>query len=322
MEFDYRHLLKREVACPICAGTNFLQLATNDRYRMGVRTVGCLCCGLVLTNPQPTEAALSEFYAKHYRRIYRKTDRPTPEYIKRLGIDERAKYTAAFLNSDGLFSAATSVVDVGCAEGTLLREVRECKADLKLVGVEPNPMFAKFAKEFAGVEVFDDLHSQGLQQQGPFDLVIANHVLEHVQRPIEFLRRIVELLAPGGCVYIDVPDVTRYASIADLHVAHLYHFSVETLMRLTAATGFCVVHIERHNPPHHPRSIRAVLRYAGDQPQSDRTFIYPVSIMSLEEFKKVQQINQTAWRFFLRMHPCVRPILWCTKRVISPILRK
>ena len=50
-----------QVACPLCQGIEFERLAATDRYNMGLVTVGCLGCGLVMTNPQPTAEALDDF---------------------------------------------------------------------------------------------------------------------------------------------------------------------------------------------------------------------------------------------------------------------
>jgi len=42
-------------------------------------------------------------------------------------------------------------------------------------------------------------------EEGSFDTILCNEVLEHVYKPQEVLREIVRILKPGGYVYITVP---------------------------------------------------------------------------------------------------------------------
>jgi len=43
--------------------------------------------------------------------------------------------------------------------------------------------------------------------QNSFDLIVAIEVIEHVESPINFLRNIAKLLAPGGCAVVTTPNV-------------------------------------------------------------------------------------------------------------------
>ena len=73
-------------------------------------------------------------------------------------------------------------------------------------------------------------------------------VLEHVNRPREFLRQVSRLLAPGGATYLIVPNVDSLATRV-LHERaatfdgrnHLLYFSPATLRDLLAREGFDVV---------------------------------------------------------------------------------
>jgi 2-polyprenyl-3-methyl-5-hydroxy-6-metoxy-1,4-benzoquinol methylase len=40
-----------------------------------------------------------------------------------------------------------------------------------------------------------------------FELIVAVEVIEHVESPINFLRNIAKLLAPGGCAVVTTPNV-------------------------------------------------------------------------------------------------------------------
>jgi len=247
------------VPCPLCGGRSFQTLATSDRYDMDLVTAGCRQCGLVMTNPQPTEAALDTFYRDHYRHYYQKTERPDPAYIKQYRKDERAAQTAAFLQAQGALRPGAKVLDIGASEGCILRAIADLEVSTQRVAVEPNPTFGAFAVEHAGCELHASVDA--LRQTGAtgFDLVVINHVYEHVKHPVEFLADLRGLLAPGARIYIDVPDVTAYRRIEDLHIAHLYHFGPDTLDRAARLAGYEVLLLERHAPLMHPLSLRCLL---------------------------------------------------------------
>jgi SAM-dependent methyltransferase len=257
--FIYSELEKRTVACPLCQGQGFEALATQDRYDMGITTVGCNGCGLVMTNPMPTPAALSDFYRRHYRTYYRKLDVPTPEYIREFGLDRRARYTSGCIAEAGLLRPSSRVLDVGCAEGSLLQEIRRRVPECGIVGVEPGEGFSKYSRETLGCKVVDSLDALRRGGEAPFDVIVAIHVLEHVGNPVEFLASLRPLLKPGGTVWIDVPDAAAYSSLDDLHLAHLYHFTRDTLALAARKAGYFVGRLERHRPPRHPPSVRVLL---------------------------------------------------------------
>jgi hypothetical protein len=80
-------------------------------------------------------------------------------------------------------------------------------------------------------------------------------VLEHVDDPISFLQSIRALLNINGKIYIDVPSVGQYSSTKDIHIAHLYHFSPNTLGFLLEQSGLKMLKMEEHAPPFHPKSL-------------------------------------------------------------------
>lgn len=244
------------VGCPICSGKHFQPLLGEDRYLMGIRTVGCQSCGFVMTNPQPTEQALDRFYKQHYRDFYQKVTTPSIDYIKAYKKDVRSAATAQFLLKHGALHDHSRALDIGAAEGSMLKAIATVCPDATLVAVEPNPDFGAFAQSHAGCHVHSGLDQ--LKGNAHFDLIVINHVLEHVKKPVEFLRDVAQLLAPEGRLYIDVPSVAEYTGLHDFHVAHLYHFGEESLRNLLLSAGYDVHVLEKHSPVMHPRSLRTL----------------------------------------------------------------
>jgi 2-polyprenyl-3-methyl-5-hydroxy-6-metoxy-1,4-benzoquinol methylase len=288
------------VACPLCNGKRFRQLASSDRYDMDLRTAGCEGCGLVMTNPQPTGIALDQFYQHHYRSYYQKTEHASHDYIREYRKDERAAEAAAYMQQHGMLRDDMIVLDIGASEGCLLHAIAALVPSARRVAVEPNAQFAEFAMTHAGCTWHDSLTAlRRAQPQARFDLVTVNHVYEHVKHPLQFLRDLAPLLAPQAQVYIDVPDVTAYRRLEDLHIAHLYHFSADTLRRAAEASGYRVEQLQHHAPVMHPVSLRCVLRV-------DTTARAAPLVNRQDGWSAVRRAGRRAWHFHRKRWPVQR----------------
>lgn len=256
MGFDISSLEMEHQRCPLCANPEDFELLANiDRYGMGINTVACTECGMITTNPVPTPAALDGFYRDHYRQVYAKVDEPSTSYLATYGLEPRARYIAAYLAANAALPSAPNVLDVGCAEGSILRALRDRFPDIQAVGVEPSPAFGNFARSYAHCLVVPDLAEA---PERPYDLIIVNHVLEHVIDPAGFLEQLRDRLGPRGRLYVDVPNAEAYRFINTLHLAHLHHFTGHTLAGVAALAKLRAEHVEAHRPPNHPASIRAL----------------------------------------------------------------
>ncbi len=99
------------------------------------------------------------------------------------------------------------VLDLGCADGYLAAELR--KAGHHVVGVDV--VAAEGIKSRVDEFVLADL-DQGVPPEvtGPFDVVIAADVLEHVRQPEVILDELHGLVAPGGVVLTSVPNFAHW----------------------------------------------------------------------------------------------------------------
>ncbi len=89
--------------------------------------------------------------------------------------------------------------------------------------------------------------------EGPFDLIIANHMLTHVHQPSEFLADVHARLAPGGHLYLynetDEGDFLERgkAMIGSLNPFHLQTFDRASLVRALARHGFATKFLVLHD---------------------------------------------------------------------------
>lgn len=290
--YDYPSVAKAMIPCPICAGTTFQTLCTTDRYLMGVTTARCQSCGLIMTNPMPTEQVLSDFYANYYRQHYRKLAKPDESYIWRYKLDQRATYTVDYLLEHKLLFPGVQVLDVGCGEGSILREIRQRVPQARVRGVEVSRPFAQFARDYIGEVVYHELDDVPRTPDRLYDLILLSHVLEHIHDPTSFIKLLSTYLKPQGKLFLDVPDVCRYHWLADLHIAHIYHFSPWTLAGAVSAGGLIPLHLDTHHPPRLPWCARVICGRQGSPAKlpDDRTLEDQAAL-------RISQMHRHAWLF-------------------------
>lgn len=107
--------------------------------------------------------------------------------------------------------AGSRVLELGCATGyygRFLREQRGCS----LVGVERDQNAAKKAMPLYEKIVVGNLDNPELLAdiRGPFDVIFAVGVLEHLQDPVRCLRQLRPLTRPGGKVIVTLPNIAHW----------------------------------------------------------------------------------------------------------------
>lgn len=306
------------IDCPLCGQSSFEVLATTDRYKMGLHTVGCVGCGLVLTNPRPSKQAMAQFYAHDYRRYYTGFQSPSEAYIQKFRRRERADHHADYLDRAGLLRPALRVLDIGCAEGSLLKAIEDRCPTGQFYGVEPNPDFVEFARNYLDLKKTYSSVEDWLadSEAPPFDLVTIVHVLEHVENPVAFLAQLRGKLAQGGRIYIDVPDISAYGDIDMLHIAHLFHFSCATLTLTAEEAGYEVALIEQHAPPAHPLSVRMILADSASHPSASSPPAEGRTVGPPDEWDAVRRAMSRSRSYFFRRSTLGRILLRGPRRLM------
>jgi SAM-dependent methyltransferase len=139
------------------------------------------------------------------------------------------------------------VLDAGCGPG--LVSLAFLEAGHRVIGVDLSDEMVERARVrcarfgdwayFRRQSIFDPLPG------GPFDASISRYVLHHVKAPLMFVRRLVELLRPGGLVVLSDHTTDPDPEAADEHNAierlrdrtHTRNFSPVAMVDLLAAAG-------------------------------------------------------------------------------------
>lgn len=137
------------------------------------------------------------------------------------------------------------ILEVGCARGSLLDRLatRYGIPRGNLVGVEPDPASAAYARERFGLTLHQSLDTLP-DGAGPFDAIVLWHALEHLHDLHGSLDTMARLLAPGGRLVVALPnpsgsDARHYGAdwVAWDAPRHLWHFPPGTLERMLEPYG-------------------------------------------------------------------------------------
>ncbi len=116
------------------------------------------------------------------------------------------------LQRRGIFHPGDAVAEIGCAEGGVLMSFAEAGATSAL-GTDIALSRLESARRIAaqlGLEIafaVHDILADPIPEswRGHYHLVLLRDVLEHLEAPETALRRIAQLLRPGGYLYISFP---------------------------------------------------------------------------------------------------------------------
>lgn len=232
-------------SCDLCGSSDYLVYSNKGRHGIAIRTVICEGCGLVYTNPKPTAEENEAFYKGKYWGAYKNESQPDEKFFRRRLPKIRSMLGLAkpFLK-DGM-----KVLEIGSGVGALLSQIKaNAGENSTLIGIEPHSGHSAFAREQKGLDVRTGLFEEFIDEleDGTFDLVVMNHVLEHTISPTATLQNIHKLLKPGGVYLVEVPNVQYPGSRIShyFHPAHHYAFSPNTLKHLAIKTGFNPVRVE------------------------------------------------------------------------------
>ena len=172
--------------CNLCGAREAQEVARLDRHGKPLRTVICRKCGLVWSDPVPTEETLKQFYAEEYRLQYKGISRPTSEHVYRAGRVAARR----FLHLKQLLRPGSVVVDVGSGGGEFVYLMRRLDFDAR--GVQPHEGYARYAQEELGIPVHLGFVREVRLPPASCHLVTLYHALEHMASPSEVLEHVRE----------------------------------------------------------------------------------------------------------------------------------
>ena len=206
------------------------------------RLVECEKCGLVTHDPPVRSDQIELLYPSNYlahsaasrtKSIYGQLK----TFLGKLG----ARGVSRQIPQGG------SCLEVGCGNGSFLRVLTSVRPDIAVAGVDITDVGV------SGVPSFTFYQGQ-LEQvdfgERRFDVVYCSNLIEHVPDPFLFLRKVAQILKPGGVIYGVTPDhlsVDRYLFRrywAGYHYPrHTFVFNHDNIRQILEKCGYQVVRV-------------------------------------------------------------------------------
>ncbi len=263
-------------ACPLCSSAEF---DAYDRDYRGIAIARCRSCHVLFMNPQYSDEYLSAYYST---------------YITESDPPERERFLLAqkegHLELVERFIAPGRMLSIGSGSGEELAIAKRRGWTVEGYDID-QATTARVAKRL-GVEVHSgDLFALPWETDA-YDCVYLDQVLEHVKKPMDYLRLCHRILKPGGVLYLGVPNIRSLSSCLKTLQGklglkrtrgkhydtwhHILYFSPATLPKLLERHyGFRVALVQGDSKPDFSGSLMASVRAALDRriPQLDSSLV-------------------------------------------------
>lgn len=182
-------------------------------------------CETLFLHPQPSKKHLEKYYKSNFQYCAGSTNE---KIIRRRAQIILKKLI--YLNSQG-----SRLLDIGSGYGYFLDEAS--KVGLNVTGIEPNKSLADQSINSVKNTTFEKFFIKNKKYK--YDFVTLIHVIEHIPNPKKMIQMACELLAPGGILYIETPNLDSHLYRAEndnytflTPPDHLWIFSKKSFLKI------------------------------------------------------------------------------------------
>ena len=219
--------------CPLC------RAGDSREFRFGlVQCAACSCVysGSIFLQGQEQKAQ-EEWFGDWYDLA--------PSFWVRLFEERNNRRT--FARIARFVIPRTRLLDIGIGSGSLLSLMK--RRGMEVAGCELSEGVANAAMRNFSVAVHNGPLST-LPAMPLFDLVIMNHVLEHVSDAHGMLVEVKKRMTETGVLHVSVPNIdswgARFAGWVSYQPYHFVYYSPKTLTRVLTEAGFEPLSISTH----------------------------------------------------------------------------
>lgn len=226
----------------LCGKTKFIPLFPSGLYDV----IKCNACEQVRIVAEPGAKKIG-YYRQEDVQFY---------------IDKQDMFRSLFRRLLGYvykFAPRGTLLDIGAGVGLLLDEAR--KMGYNVIGFEPSRASVVAAKKHFGIRLDSRLRGNDKRRRGndKIDIIVINHVLEHLANPHTTIRYASKSLSIGGTLVIGVPNFNSFMRWIKrgkwqslVPAQHLWQFTLHTLDQLVVPYGFRRIGVSYEN---HDRSM-------------------------------------------------------------------
>jgi len=244
MTIDLNTLVWEDLPCEWCFSPDSEIIVEGPDWQTGFpgkfTFVRCKNCGLYRQNPRLTWKSLEPYYDVSYH-SYDTTIFNENNWLKRL--DKRYGPWKR-LKAVEKYKPGGNMLEVGCGTGGFLEEALK-SGRWNVTGVEPVEHAAKYTSGKLGVLVYCDLFGNVNFNDETFDAVIMWNVLEHLDHPVDDLKKAWQVLRPRGVLVCSIPNLNSLEALIFGRFwvgwelpRHLFVFPIDTLQKILSELGF------------------------------------------------------------------------------------
>lgn len=229
--------------CPIgCPEDDELVLCGSDRLNNlpgSFSLVRCKYCGLMRTNPRPTQETISYYYPDSYG----------PYLGSKVSVDAKPILWKRFLRrliklNDIIIPLIKPgrMLEIGCSAGSFLHRMSE--QGWSVEGIELSHKAATEARSL-GYNVHVGVVEDAPEPKILYDIVVGWMVVEHLHDPVAVLKKLNSWTKPEGWLAISVPNAgsLEFNLFGNYWYAlqlptHLYHYTPSTIVKMLTVSGW------------------------------------------------------------------------------------
>jgi len=201
------------------------------------------------------------------------------------------------------------ILDFGCGSGFTLSRISSLYPSNNLYGFDYN---LKQVKDLNKIQNFKKLYSQKiLKIKKKFDIIILNHVFEHLINPVLYLKKIKQLLKKNSLIILQMPNIRK--NFADIFTFdHICYYDENTLQSFLNKINIfeysfiaCI-----------PKEITCFLKCKKSKKQKNKLIPKNKNINIKDKFSKINNFSNKILNLKTKKNyifGTTVPAIWCSK---------
>jgi len=205
----------------------------------------CERCNTHYARRRIKPGAIPSFYSYHgyWQKRQMQKDHPILEERQAIFIED-GRVNKWLTDINKYIPNPGSVIEIGCAEGSLLIALKEL--GWKTTGIEPDPNTVSEVNKNTDLDVRTGVFPD-VENLPKAELIVACDVLEHSYDPVAFLKTAHRQMSSGGILYLQLPLVNENTDVASLNInvfdpeEHAFIFTRSSIVTILNTCGFDVL---------------------------------------------------------------------------------
>jgi len=232
-----------KINCAICGADNTHEVSKKGQFDLPMNLVLCKNCGLGYLNPRWNQTAYLEFYEKEYDKYYR--NELTTDFV--LSPKTNNPILSRLAKWKHLPDTIINLLDIGSGAGQNLIDFKQQYPSANLFAIEPSPDSHEYLATINAQVISRDVDSDwSAGDTHKYDFVIMRHVLEHFLDPVTVMKKVHNVLAPNGLLYLAVPNNYKPSKNLESYwfrVVHTYYYNRSSLYNLFALADLEILEV-------------------------------------------------------------------------------